>query len=336
MKIGIVGSGAIGGLIGAFLTASGEEVTMIDTREDLIDLVNKEGQTISVVKTGETINVRPKMVHAREISSLPLMDLVICCTKGFATREAMQNARQIIGSDSIILSIQNGWGNVEQIREALIPQNPSVIAGVFFSLVSPEQGKPNHLTMVFGTDIIKGGAVNFTDKAELIKIADVFNRAKLKFTIVDNYVDIIWNKLIGNTAMPVGAVLGLTNDEYLSYENSRDIILRVFEESIAVARAMGVKFDNPQNPIGPHLLILENFRAAAGKNMRGSMPLDIIHGRKTEIDSINGAVVREGKKRGVATPMNECMVLLVKAMEERNTFGKLYNYDRNKLNRMLD
>jgi 2-dehydropantoate 2-reductase len=180
-------------------------------------------------------------------------------------------------------------------------------------------------------DIVRASPVNCAKAPDIRNIAGAFNRAGLNFKIVDNHVDIIWNKLIGNTAMAVAAVLGLTNDEYLSYENSRQIMISTFEESIAVARSLGVKFDDMQDPIRPHLRMLESFRAAAGKSMRGSLPLDIIMGRKTEIDTINGAVVNEGRKRGIPTPVNECLVTLVKAMEERNASGRLYNFDRSRL-----
>lgn len=331
MKIAVVGSGAVGGLIGAFLTAAGEDVIMIDSRKDLVDRVNNEGQVVRVVNNGETICAKSKMVHSGDLKELPEMELVICCTKGFATREAMQNAKCLIGRNTAVLSIQNGWGNVEQIRDVLNGDDSMIIAGVFYSSVNQEQGKPNHLNLVYGTDIVKAAPVNAHTAADINKIADTFSSARLKFTIVDSYVDIIWNKLIANTVLPVAAVLGLTLDEFLKYETSRKIVVRVFEESIAVAKAIGIKFDDPQNPIGPDLKILEDFRAAEGKNQRGTMPLDIINGRKTEIDIINGAVVTEGKKHGVPTPVNESLVMLVKVMEERNAAGKLYNYDRNKL-----
>lgn len=328
MKIDIVGAGAIGGLIGALLTASGEDVMMIDTREELINLVNSEGQTIDNIKTGESIHVMSRMIHAGDINSLPSADLVVCCTKGYATYPATKNVRSIIGPETYVLSIQNGWGNVDQIKTALGSDDSRLIAGVFYSLVSPSKDALNHLMLTYGTDIIKAGPVDHKVTTGLERIADIFNRAGLTFTIVDNYIDIIWNKLIGNTAMPVAAVLGLTNDELLTYETSRHIVRQVFEESIDVARAMGVKFDNPQNPIEPHLHQLESFKAAKGKEIRGSMPLDIINGRKTEIGSINGAVVTEGKKLGIPTPLNEVLVLLVKIMEERNAAGKIYDRNR--------
>jgi len=329
MKIAIVGAGSVGSLFGTLLAASGEDVTMVRRRQDVIDLIQKEGMTVDIAKTGETVHSRPKMVNAKDIASIGICDLVVICTKGFDTRAAMENAKPIIGKDTYIMSNQNGWGNVEEIKEVLGGDDSHIIAGVLLSVVSPKEGKPNHLVWVFGTDVIKAGPVNRKITPEIENIAETFRKAKLDFTIAENYIDVIWNKLVGNTAMPIAAVLGMTNDEYMAYENTRQLVTNMFNESIAVATAMGVKHDNPDDPIQPHHQILKNFMAyGKGKGPKGSMSVDIENGRKTEIDTINGAIVREGKRLGIPTPINETFVLLIKAMEERNAAGKIYNYDR--------
>jgi len=328
MRIAITGSGAVGSLVGGMLTASGQDVIMLSSRKEYVDLVNQHGQTICIVNTGERIHVEPRMVHVSEVNSLPQVDLVVCCAKSYGTKQAIMNALPLITTDTYIMSLQNGWGNVEQIKEVVSSGGTRIIAGVFYSLVTPDAEQPNYLRLVQGTSLIKAGAVDQIPSPKIREIADVFNRAGLDCTLVDNYVDIIWNKLIGNTAMPVAAVLGLTNDELLMSESTRALVTRIFEESIAVARELGVNFDCPEDPLRPHLAQLQKFMAGRGQGMRGSMPLDVINGRKTEIDAINGAVVTEGRKKGIPTPVNECLVLMVKAMEERNIQGKIFCFDR--------
>ncbi len=310
MKITIVGSGAIGGLFGTQLTDAGEDVTLVDINDELVQAIEKDGIRVDT-STGRSKQVKVKIT--RDIKTTGVSDLVIIAVKGYATRSAMESAMSIAGKDTYVLSVQNGAGNIEAIAE-IFGDESRVIGGTFLNVVTPV--KLNHLIWVLGTGGLKIGPINGVMNPKVEEVADVFRRAGIDVTLSTKVQDLIWNKLLLNSCLCLATVLKITNDEFLKYPSTRQLVPMIANEFIQVARAKGINLDNPEDPMKPVIDTMEKFRDS-GEKPKCSMLQDMERGRKTEIDTINGSIVREGKKLGIPTPVNEVFVLMVKAMEEK-------------------
>lgn len=310
MKITIIGSGNIGCLLGALLTASGQDVTLVEIREEIVKAIQKEGIRIDM-SDGQSRHAMVKITH--DIRSLGVADLVILAVKSNATRSAIQDARSIIGKDTWVMSVQNGAGNVENIVEA-IGDNSHVIGGVFWCVVTPV--KLNQFSWVVGTGGLKFGPVSGVMSPKVDEIADMFRKAGVSVELSTKIQELVWSKVMQNIPLALGTAMRLTNDEWVAYPHAKELIMRMAEECVAVTKAMGVTLDHPEDPIKPLLDTIEKFHKS-GRKPKCSMLQDLERGRLTEIDAINGSIVREGKRLGVPTPVNEVMVMLVKVAEEK-------------------
>ncbi len=310
MKITIVGSGNIGSLFGALLTDVGEDVTLVDIRDDLVEAIQKEGIRIDT-SDGKSRHVRVKIT--RDISSVGVSDLVIIAVKGYSTRHAIESAMAVVGKDTYVMSVQNGAGNIETIAEVL-GDELRIIGGVFLCVITPL--KLNHLSWVVGTGGLRIGPVSGVMSPRVEEVVKVFENAGIGVATSLNVQDLIWNKLLLNSCLCLATVLNLTNDEFLSYPSTRQLVHLIANECIQVCRAKGINLANPEDPIKPLLDTLEAFRAS-GQKPKCSMLQDMERGRRTEIDTITGSIVKGGEKHHIPTPVNEAFVLLVKAMEEK-------------------
>ena len=310
MKITIMGSGNIGSLFGALLTDVGNEVTMVDIRDDLIEAIKKDGIRIDM-SNGQSRQVKVKITA--DIASIGTSDLIIISTKGYATRAAMENALPLVGKSTSVLSVQNGAGNIETIAEVL-KDDSRIIGGVFHCIVTPL--KLNHLSWIVGTGGLKIGPMNGKMSPKIEEVAGAFKGTGIDVVTSDRVQDLIWSKLLLNTNMAAATVLKITNDEYLYYPSCARLVRMIAEECVRVVKAKGINLEHSEDPIQPIFTIMEKFRDS-GTKPKCSMYQDMENGRKTEIDTIHGSIVREGKKYGIPTPVNETMVLLVKAMEEK-------------------
>jgi 2-dehydropantoate 2-reductase len=310
VKITVMGSGNIGSLLGALLTEAGQDVTLVDIREDLIETIQKDGIRIDM-SNGQSKHIKVKIT--KDVASVGISDLILIGVKGYATRGAMQNALPLVGKNTHVLSVQNGAGNIETIAEVLGSDSP-VIGGVFHCIVTPLA--LNRLSWIVGTGGIKIGPMNGKMNAAIQKIADIFQSTGLDVVTSESVQDLIWSKLLLNTNMAVATVLKITNDEYLYYPSAEKLVRMIADECVKVCRAKGIHLEHPEDPVEPLFNIMKKFRDS-GTKPKCSMYQDMENGRKTEIDTIHGSIVREGKKFNIPTPVTETLVLLVKAMEEK-------------------
>lgn len=315
MEITIIGGGNIGKLFGALLTESGSDVTIVDTMKDLVKAVEEKGVTVET--SDETSkNIRVKITY--DINKIHRSDLVIVAVKGYSTRAAMENAKGLIGNNTYVLSVQNGAGNLETISDVL--RNDSrIIGGVFKCVISPVS--LNHILYVTGTGGLNIGPMNGVMHPFINEVAGLFRGIGIQVDLSENVQEAIWNKIILNSPLAMAAVLRFSNDEFISYPSSCELVRLAAEEAIQVARAKGFNPFGHDDPMKPLMDTLEEFRAS-GKSPKSSMLQDMEAGRRTEIDSITGSIVREGKRLNVPTPVNNALLLLVKAIEEKRFKSK--------------
>jgi len=311
VKIVVIGAGNIGSLLGALLSESGQDVTLVELRRDIVDAIQKEGVRIDT-SSGKTIQAAVKITDT--VETVGVADLVVLAVKANATRDAIAGCKGIIDERAWVLSVQNGAGNVETIVEVL-GDSSHVVGGVFFCVVTPV--RLNQLSWVVGTGGLEIGPVDGVVSAEVNEIADVFRGAGLDVAVSTNVQEVIWSKLLQNVPLALGTAMRLTNDEYVAYPHAKEIVIKMAEECLAVTRAAGIVLDRTKDPIRQLLDTIQKFHDS-GTKPKCSMLQDLERGRRTEIDAINGSIVREGRRLGVPTPVNEVMVALVKIQEEKN------------------
>lgn len=311
MKIAIIGAGNIGSLLGALLAAAGQDVTLVELREDIVTAIEADGVTIDM-SDGRTLHVPVKITG--DITTVGVADVVLLAVKSNATRAAAAGAKAIIGENTWVVSVQNGAGNVEIIAEVL-GSDSHVIGGVFWCVVSPLG--LNRLSWVVGTGGLKIGPVTGIVTPEVEAIAGTLRTTGVDVAVSDNVQQVIWGKVLQNVPLALGTAMRITNDEYAAYPHAKELIVRMAEECVAVTKAAGIGLGVDGDPIQGLIATIERFHASGAKP-KCSMLQDLEKGRRTEIDAINGSIVREGRRLGIPTPVNEVMVALVKLQEEKN------------------
>jgi len=302
MKIAIIGAGAMGSLFGGRLALAGEEVWLVDVWEEHVRAIREKGLTI--VTPAQDIVCRPRATtRAEDIGSA---DLVIVFVKSTATKTAARTAASLLGPGAAVLTLQNGYGNADEL--AAVVGRERVIVG------TTAQG-----ATLLGPGRIMHGGSGDTHIGELgggltprlAKIAATLTRAGFPTVGDEGVASLVWGKLIINVGInALTGITGLKNGELADYAETREVLALAVGEAVAVARAAGVKLPYP-DPVDKVLAV-----AAATCQNRSSMLQDLASGRLTEIDAINGAVVREGARLGVATPVNRTLTLLIKALEQ--------------------
>lgn len=303
MQIAVVGSGAIGGLFGALLHKSGEEVTFVDINTEHIAAMQANGLTI--VRQGGVEVLPVRAVNRIEDAGTPA--LVLFAVKAYDNEQAARDCLKIIGQDTIILTVQNGVGNVETIA-AILGANRILAGTTAFgcTVVGPGIIKPSP------TGSISIGELNGTLTPRLQQVVDTFAKAGVEMHVSRNVDSLIWTKLLVNVGInALAAITMLTNGQLLEYEETERLQAAVVQEGAAVAKAKGITFMVAD--------ILEHVRAICRSTYdnKASMRQDVERGLRTEVLAINGAIVAEGAKLGISTPVNETLTNLVRAIEKR-------------------
>lgn len=303
MKIAILGAGAMGSLYGGLLSEK-NQVYLIDIWKDHINKINENGLIIE--ENNEIKKYYPKGVS--DIFTLGKMDLVIIFVKSINTLDVIEKNKDLFKEDTLVLSLQNGYGNLEDIQT--IVKNKNIIVGTTShgaTMIGP--GEVKHAGI--GSTTI--GGIDKDSKENVKKIKDIFLESKIKTDISDDILYLIWNKLIINIGInPLTAILKVYNGQLLDSDYTLNIMKKLVEEAIDVVKVMNINFNKQE--------IFETVKSVAKntENNKSSMLQDILKNRKTEIDKINGAVVSLGKKYNISTPYNEIMVNLIKSIEKQN------------------
>ncbi|RLI31509.1 2-dehydropantoate 2-reductase [Candidatus Bathyarchaeota archaeon] len=301
MRIAVVGSGAMGSLYGGLLADAGEDVTLIDIWKEHVDAINTRGLKISGASGERLVRVRAT-TNPAEVGTV---DLIMIFVKAYDTRKAAQDALPMVGPETVFLTLQNGLGNVEQIEE--VAGKGRVVAGATThgsTLVGP--GEVFHA----GKGLTYIGELTGEITERVKRIAETFNRAGIETHISQNIQGIIWKKILINVGInAITAITGLRNGEILLVPEVKEIVRKAVLEAAEVAKAAGITVEM-EDPVAEVYKVAE----LTAKN-KSSMLQDVERGRRTEIDAINGAIVRIGKQYGVDTPVNETLVAAVKGIE---------------------
>jgi len=303
MRICILGAGALGSTFGAWLSEAGHDTWLLNRPNAHLEAIGRDGLEVETPDGSRRVPVQAAVAA----EAIGVVDLVVVLVKSFATAEAMTQALALVGPQTLVLSLQNGLGH-EELLAGIVGQE-RVIAGKTYVggvLLGPgwiRSGVAGKQTIIGELD----GQVTPRVQA----VAEAFSGAGLATTVSANIRGTLWDKLQVNVA--TGALTGITQLTYgqlYSEPLLRDIALQAVAEAIAVARAAGVEL-GLQEPEAAWQLAREGL----APSFKTSMLQSLQKGSITEIDFINGAVVRLGQQYRVPTPVNATLVACIKGIE---------------------
>jgi len=301
MKIVVVGPGAIGSLFGAFLSKSKEEVWLLDKDKERAAKINETGISLEGASGSWQIKVRTT-ANPQEIGQA---DLIIICVKSFHTKPTIEQIKPLLNEETKILTLQNGIGNVEIISE--LAGEERVIAGVTNEGATlMDIGKIRHAGR--GETII--GAIDGKTPVQMRAIREIFNQAGFECKMSRDIKSLLWSKLIINVGInALSAITRLPNGKLIEYEGTRRILRDAVTEATRIAKRKRIKliFDDP-------LAKVEAVCEGTPGNL-SSMLQDILRKKRTEVDFINGVIVRLGQELGIDVPTNKFLLDLVKTIE---------------------
>ena len=304
MRIFIIGAGAMGGLYGGMMVEGGADVTLIDVRADHVAEINATGLAVS----GLTGSRKIAIAASSDVSELGKADVVFVQTDINSTRAAAETAAQVLADDGCAITLQNGIGNVE-ILSAVLGQE-RVLAGVsYHSAALTGLGSLRHSSHSLEAKTWIG-ELDGRRSQRVDMIAAALSGGRLNPHVTDNILGVLWGKLIHNCALnPICAVTGLRMGEMARLAETDLMQTKILQEAIAVAEAKGITLAPNPDPMS----YLKDYSRL--KYTQPSMQQHMESGRQTEIDAINGAIVREAEALGVAVPFNHAISLMIKGRE---------------------
>ncbi len=309
MKIVIVGPGAMGSLLAAFLSKSKpanrqsekDEVWLLDYKKERAREIAQSGVRVEGVSGNWQVNVK----ISADINEIGPAELFIICVKSYNTKQAISEVKPLIKEGGAVLTLQNGIGNIEIISEAVGAEK--VVAGVTnLGATLLEPGVIRHA----GKGETAIGRMDGKMTVQMRAIRDIFNKSGLDTKISRDIKGLIWSKLIINSGInPLTAILRLNNGKLTEFEGARRTMREAVTEAIKVAKRKRIKlsFDDP-------LAKVETVAEATGLNI-SSMLQDVLRKKRTEIDFINGVIVRQAQELSIPVPINQMLVDLIKTIE---------------------
>jgi 2-dehydropantoate 2-reductase len=308
----IFGTGAMGSVLAGFLQDIGCQVTMIG-RGNHFSALKARGLRVTGIWGDRYIppeNVRgfsdPQQISDR-------FPVILLCVKSKDTEASAQEASRLLAEDGIMVSIQNGLDNWETISSHVGPSR-TVGARVIFGAEIPEPGTAK--VTVNADDVLLGEPFSAVNRELLAALESDMVRAGIPARTVSSAEiwSAIWGKVLYNSSLnPLGALLEVPYGKLGENEETREIIRHIIEEIFSVMAAKGVRVPHADADDYYHHLIERQLPPTY--DHRASMLQDILLGRKTEIDALNGAISRYGRELGIATPYNDLLTELIKFKE---------------------
>lgn len=302
MKVAVVGAGVMGCIYGGPLSEK-NDVLLVDVVKAHIDAINTHG--LELQDPDGTLHVYHNPRATDNTENEQPVDLLILLCKGYQTADALGKNRALIGPDTTILTLQNGYGNADEIMK-FVPAEQIVLGT---SAHGGIMERPGHVFHAGKGATHLGCLTESQEKAEMA--AKLISEAGIEqVELTPNVKELVWSKLFVNVGInPITALLDDTNQCIANNPKARAASYQLVSEAVEIANASGMSFKLDE--------VFDNVITVAlgtGPN-RSSMLADVSHKRRTEIDSINGAITAEAKKLGMAAPLNELITNLIHAKE---------------------
>jgi 2-dehydropantoate 2-reductase len=301
-KVAIVGCGAMGSVYAALMADAGHEIHAVTLWPDHAEAMARRGLHVEGASGDRTVRLHAGMTS----DGIGPCDLVIIATKAFDVEAAARSCLPLLARHTVVQTIQNGLGSAERVAPIVGGDRLAVgvVGGFGASLRAP--GHVHHN----GMEMVRFGSHAGLPRSALEASAAIWESAGFKVALFDDVPRMVWEKLIMNVTFSASCCLtGMTIGEVMHDANAWRVARGCADEAIAVARAGQIHLE-----VGDPI---EHIRHLGGRiaDARPSMLLDHLARRRSEIDVINGSIPREGARLGVATPVNDTVVALVKARE---------------------
>lgn len=303
MKIVVMGSGAIGSLYGAFLsTVRGNEVILVG-RNPHVAAIRSRGLKIKGIMGDHELHLEA----VDDASELIEADLILLTTKTYDTLNAALSAKHLINSSTYIMLIQNGLGTEEIVAKTL-GITRVLRATTCMGALRTTPGE----VIATGCGLTEIGSRYSSNYEFAHRITEMLRECGFNVSTSTNIEGVVWTKTLVNAGInPVGALTGFTNSEVYKNPRLRRLVIQLVEEGVKIVKALGIELTT-EDPVRYTL----GTAKATGNNIN-SMLQDLKAGKRTEIDSITGEIIRLGKELGIATPSSEIVYSLIKAIESK-------------------
>ena len=302
MKIVVIGAGAMGSIYGGRLSQK-NEVYLIDTNREIVDQINRHG--LRLLEQEEELVFHPKAQTG--VAGIGEADLVILFVKALYSRAALAAAGEVIGENTYVMTLQNGAGH-ERILEEFAKEDRIIIGTTEDNGSVLEAGKVRH----GGEGRTNIGMLKEDEEGMLPRIKESFDACGFQVKIHDQIQKLVWHKLFTNVSLSVlTGILQVDMGFIAENEHAWKLAGRLIHEAVEVANRQGLGFDEEE--------ITREVRETSLKNPKGctSIRADLRDGRRTEVDTISGAVVEAARRLGMDVPYHEMAVELVHSMENR-------------------
>lgn len=307
-NIVVLGAGAMGCLFAARMAEAGARVTLVDVDRGRLQAISGGG--LELIDDHGARTLRPATSLAGDLSGP--VDLVVLFTKGMHSRSAAASVAHLRAFSPLALTLQNGIGNSEILAEQF--GEDRVIMGT--AMVPADLEVPNKIT-THGFSTVHIGGMTAAAHSEVQSVADLLTRSRFSPVVTPNIEYAVWEKLAFNAALNALAMITQSNNAALDNAPGRTIVSQSIAETVAVAKARGIDLNSK--------VIEQHVTSALEKHPghEASMLQDRRFGRRTEIGSINGAIVSEGRRLGVPTPVNAVLADLVRLIETNGPVGSV-------------
>ncbi|HOK91270.1 MAG TPA: 2-dehydropantoate 2-reductase [Spirochaetota bacterium] len=300
MKAGIIGAGSLGCIFSYIFYKSGLDFVVYEKDNETVQEIQAKGLTVSDIN--KEINI--KIFTSSNVEILSSCDLIFLLVKSYSTEEAIKSIKPYLKDNSIIISLQNGIGNFETICNFI--DKDQVVYGT--TTIGASKKSPSHV-IAGGYGYIKIGSPSTT---ALNNVVSFLNKTTIELYSTENPSLAVWEKAIINAGInPIASVLNITNGEIIKIPFASSIQDSIVQEACTVAAKSGIEMD-----YNSMLATVKEVCQKTAKN-KCSMLQDVLQKRKTEIDSINGFILKRAKKLGLAAPVNETMFNLIKSIEKK-------------------
>lgn len=309
MKILVFGLGALGTVFAVSLKTAGNEVYGFVKNTQIHFLKNRSLKIKGLLGEKETF-IDGFFTEPEEIKNLDL-DLIILTVKSFDTERAIFQIKKFIKPNTLLLLAQNGYGNYE-IASKNLGKNRVILSRIIFGAKLIELGFSE--VTVFGDAVVIGQPENAISEEILKTIAHTFNQAGIPTKISNEIYSILWDKIIYNCALnPLGAILECSYGDLASQKETRILMDKIIEEIFTVIHFHNIKL-NWRN-VEEYKKYFYQKLIPPTANHYPSMYYDLKSGKKTEIEALNGAIVKLAEEKNINVPFNKFITLIIKAKE---------------------
>ena len=294
IKVAVMGAGAVGCHFGGLLARAGHDVTLI-ARPQHVDAIRRDGLRMET----RTFDERVRVGASADAAAVRGADLVLFCVKSTDTEAAGAQLRPFLDPQALVLCLQNGVDNAERLRTVLPPEQ--VAAAVVY--VATEMAGPGHVRHHGRGELV------IEPSERSAAVAQALAAAGVPTEVSDNVRGALWAKLIINCAYnAVSAIAQRPYGQNVASVGIPEVMSDVVDECVAVARAEGVQLPGDMHEAVRRLV-------ETMPTQSSSTAQDLARGKPTEIDHLNGLVVRRGAAHGIPTPANRVLWALVKLLE---------------------